>query len=118
MQFYEQRCNFFNILIQLSSSTVEYLIVGVDKEIKTSGKVMDPIKQPWNNIPQKLAINALVPKDMSRVELQNFKDLSNYKIFVCLPACLPAVRPNSTGARTPDFSDDHCKIVAFMNLLF
>ena len=42
-------------------------------------------------------------KDMFRVKLKDFENLSNYKFLVCQPACQPAVRPGSTSARAPDF---------------
>ena len=38
------------------------------------------------------------PKDVCRVELQNFKNPSNYKIFICLLASLPARQPACSPA--------------------
>ena len=41
-----------------------------------------------------------------------------YNSFVCLTACLPAIRPGSTMARSPVFSHNTCIIGGFTNLLF
>ena len=55
---------------------------------------------------------------------------SSASLPACLPACLPArpparpparlpaVRPGSTCARAPDFSEDCYRIIRFTNLLF
>ena len=83
---------------------------------------MRPIKQPWNNIAAKtshkcigtiLATLKITSKGLKTCPESIYR-ISNYKIFICLPA----VRPSSTSARAPDLSEDHCRIVRFMNLLF
>ena len=59
-----------------------------------------------------------MPENAPRVELQVFENLSNFKFFVCRPACQPAVRPGSTSAKAPVFCHNHCIIGGFTNLLF
>ena len=41
-----------------------------------------------------------------------------YNSFVCLTACLPAIRSSSTMARAPVFSHNKRNCVRFMKLLY